>query len=62
MKKRVRDGSKFMGYPGQGHRQRAKRLFFNKITGAQTYFRKIFGAGDFFSKKEVGEDFFFENN
>ena len=36
----VRDGSKFIGYPGRDHRQGGEDFFSKKNRGAQTFFRK----------------------
>ena len=47
----VRDGSKFMGYPGQDHRQGGAQTFFSKkIRGGEPFFRKLRGKKEgFFS-------------
>ena len=47
--KKVRDGSKFIGYPGRDHRQ-----------GGEDFFSKKKGGADFFSKKIRGRRLFFE--
>ena len=55
----IRDGSKFIGYPGRDHRQGGDDFFSKKIRGAQTFFRKKLGGGDFFLKKIRGAKTFF---
>ena len=63
--KLLRDRSKFMGYPGRGHRQGGEDFFFEKIRGAVTYLQKMLGGGKrFFSRiKETGDkDFFSRKN
>ena len=36
----IRDGSKFIGYPGRDHRQGGEAFFWKKIRGAETFLRK----------------------
>ena len=47
----VRDGSKFIGYPGRDHRQGGEDFFSNKNRGAQTFFRKKLGGRRLFFEK-----------
>ena len=55
----IRDGSKFMGYPGRDHRQGAKTFFEKKLGGAD-FFQEKLGGADFFSEKNRGRRVFFE--
>ena len=38
---KIRDGSKFIGYPGQDHRQGGEDFFSKKIGGRRLFFEKI---------------------
>ena len=68
--KPIRNGSKFIGYPGRDHRKggedffRKKQggadLFPKEIRGAETFFEKNQGAKTSFRKKLGDEDFFYE--
>ena len=45
----LRDGSKFIGYPGRDHRQGDEDFFFEKKRGGADFFsKKIRGAETFF--------------
>ena len=52
----VRDGSKFIGYPGRDHRQGGEDFFSKKKGGADFFWKKIRGAETFFRKKLRGSE------
>ena len=46
----IRDGSKFIGYPGRVHRQGGEDFLSKKKKGAQTFFETIRRAETFFER------------
>ena len=60
----LRDGSKFIGYPGRDHRQGGGDFFSKKIGGRRLFSKKIGGRILFFEKNRKVKTFFtikFEN-
>ena len=55
----LREGAKFMGYPGRVLKQGDKDFFYEKIWRARTFFLKKKGARTFFTKKYDGLRLFF---
>ena len=49
---RIRDGSKFMGYPGRDHRHGAKNFFDREKRGGDFFSKNIRGTKRFISRKK----------
>ena len=53
----LRDGSKFIGYPGRDHRQGGEDFFSKKFRGAKTFFTiKFENLGFHIFKIDIFED------